>query len=176
MTGGTIDAAAAGAPVAEVDILVEDAGWGAEARWRAAIEAAVGHTLAMAGVELPETCEVSVVLSDDARVRALNRDWRDKDKPTNVLSFPGSDDLDSPLLGDVIVARETVEREAIDEGKPFEHHFAHLIVHGVLHLLGFDHLSDAEAAEMEALETEILAALGIPDPYAGTDPVGAGDH
>lgn len=160
----------------EIDILVEDDGWGDGERWRQAVTRAVTRTVALAGVELPPACEVSVVLADDARVKELNRDYRGKDKPTNVLSFPGSDDLDSPLLGDVILARETVEREAIDEAKSFEHHFGHLIVHGMLHLLGFDHLTDDEAAEMEALETEILAALDIPDPYAGTVPVGAGDH
>ena len=108
-----------------------------------------------------------VVLSDDAAVRALNRDWRGKDAPTNVLSFPAAT---SPCqaagsLGDIVIAFETVEREAQAEGKPFLHHLAHLAVHGFLHLCGYDHQQSAEAAAMEGLERAILARLDIPDPY-----------
>ncbi len=107
--------------------------------------------------------ELSVLLTDDAQIHALNRDFRGKDKPTNVLSFP----QDMPgLFGDVILARETLEREASEQGKTFEHHVAHMLVHGVLHLLGFDHLEDAEAETMEALEVRALARLGIDNPYA----------
>ena len=111
---------------------------------------------------------VDVLLTDDAAIRALNRDWRDLDKPTNVLSFP----LDSALpgeethLGDVVLALETVTREARDLAIPPDHHLCHLIVHGILHLLGYDHHLDAEATEMERLETRLLAGLGIADPHA----------
>lgn len=116
--------------------------------------------------------ELSLVLADDATVQALNRDYRGKDRPTNVLSFPAwaGDDLSIPgepvALGDVVLALETVLAEAAAHGKPPADHLAHLTVHGVLHLLGHDHEAEAEAAEMEALEVRILAGLGIPDPYA----------
>ena len=117
--------------------------------------------------------EVSVLLTDDARVRELNRVWRGVDKPTNVLSFPAREPgepwpSDGPaLLGDVAVALETVLREAAAEGKAPGDHLAHLVVHGMLHLLGHDHEADAEADAMEALEVRVLAGLGVPDPYRG---------
>lgn len=128
---------------------------------------------ALGAVDLPEgIVELSIVLADDATVQGLNRDWRGKDQPTNVLSFASLDDEDAPLvpgapllLGDVVLAFETCAAEARDQGKPLANHFGHLVVHGVLHLLGYDHLDDEEAAEMESLETTLLAALGIPDPY-----------
>jgi len=116
---------------------------------------------ALSGFEVEET-ELSVVLADDGFVQNLNRDYRDKDKPTNVLSFP----QDSPMLGDVVLAYETVKREAEEQDKAFEDHAAHLLVHGVLHLLGYDHENDEDAEEMEALEVEILNGLGIANPYA----------
>lgn len=111
--------------------------------------------------------EISIVLADDAFVRELNRQYRNIDAPTNVLSFPsGDDDGYGPcLLGDVILAYETIQLEAGAAGKPMLDHVSHLIIHGVLHLLGFDHEDEQEAAEMEALETAILARLGIADPY-----------
>jgi len=129
-----------------------------------------------AAADLPaERIEVSLLLSDDAEVRELNRDYRGQDKPTNVLSFAALD-ADSPipedgpiLLGDVIIAYETTRAEAEAEGKRFEHHVSHLVVHGVLHLLGYDHIEEDEAESMESLERSILAALGIADPY-GEDP------
>ena len=111
---------------------------------------------------------VCVVLSDDGAVRALNRDWRGKDAPTNALSFPAIPQPDHPgvrPLGDIALAFETLAREAEGERKPLADHVAHLIVHGVLHLLGHDHETEAEAGEMEALEVEALARLGIADPY-----------
>ncbi|TAN56972.1 MAG: rRNA maturation RNase YbeY [Magnetospirillum sp.] len=128
---------------------------------------------ALEAVELPDgPVELSIVLADDATVRDLNRDWRGKDVPTNVLSFASLDDGDAPLvpgapllLGDVILAWETVAAEATEQNKPLADHFSHLVVHGVLHLLGYDHADDQDADEMEALETTLLAALGIPDPY-----------
>ncbi|MEJ1159652.1 rRNA maturation RNase YbeY [Prosthecomicrobium sp. N25] len=162
-------------PVA-VDILVEAADWGSEADWRPLVEVAVAATVAAGAFEAPAGAEVSVVLTDDARIRVLNRDFRGFDKPTNVLSFPGSDEDEDlgPLLGDIVVARETAAREALDEGRPLAHHVSHLIVHGLLHLVGYDHEEEADAEAMERLETRILAGLGIPDPYAGTVPETAG--
>ncbi|PKU23389.1 rRNA maturation RNase YbeY [Telmatospirillum siberiense] len=121
----------------------------------------------------PEQVEVSLVLADDAMVQELNRQYRGQDKPTNVLSFAaldGDDEIavpDGPLmLGDVVLAFETTTREALAEGKPLADHLSHLLVHGILHLLGYDHLEEAEAEEMEGRERVILAGLGIADPYA----------
>jgi probable rRNA maturation factor len=117
---------------------------------------------------------LGIVLTDDSEQRDLNRTWRGRDSPTNVLSFALTDpDGKVPqgapvLLGDVVLAFETVAREAAEQRKILADHLAHLVVHGVLHLLGFDHESEAEAAIMEARETEILARLGVPAPYADT--------
>ncbi|HKS89611.1 MAG TPA: rRNA maturation RNase YbeY [Stellaceae bacterium] len=115
---------------------------------------------------------VGVVLTDDDEQRELNRRWRGKDAPTNVLSFAMADampPLGAPvLLGDVVLAFETVAREAAEQKKPLADHLRHLVVHGVLHLLGFDHDSEAEAAVMEAREAAILTRLGVPDPYSDT--------
>lgn len=109
----------------------------------------------------------TLALADDALVRDLNRRFRGKDRPTNVLSFPsGEPPAPGGMLGDIVLARETVEREAALDGKPFDHHLIHLVIHGMLHLLGYDHESDEEAEAMERLETAVLADLGIPDPYA----------
>lgn len=118
--------------------------------------------------------EMSIVLGDDALVQRLNRDYRGKDKPTNVLSFAFADndsepetDPDAPImLGDIVLSVDTLRREAAEQSKPFDHHLAHLVVHGVLHLLGYDHEGGAEEAEaMESLEAGILAGLSIPNPY-----------
>jgi probable rRNA maturation factor len=123
--------------------------------------------VAAARAEQREDGEVSVLFADDAVVRDLNARFRGKDKSTNVLSFPAVSAGHAPLaLGDIVLAFETVEREAEADGKPFRDHAAHLLVHGLLHLLGYDHEADDEAEDMERRETEILAALGIPDPYA----------
>lgn len=120
--------------------------------------------------------ELSILLSDDARIRVLNRDYRGEDKPTNVLSFPAGDEgaAGRPrLLGDVVLALETIRREAAAQSKPLADHLSHLTVHGLLHLLGHDHETETQATAMEAFETEILRGLGIADPYAATDePVG----
>lgn len=139
---------------------------------RCCLVAAVALGAAAATVDLPAPrLEVSILLTDDTQIQELNREYRQQDKPTNVLSFAALDE-DSPippdgpiLLGDVIVAYQTTEREARDEGKSFADHLSHLVVHGVLHLLGYDHIEDGEAEEMESLERSILAALGVPDPY-----------
>jgi probable rRNA maturation factor len=113
--------------------------------------------------------EVAVRLSVDKDVRRLNREFRGKDKPTNVLSFPAGDEArprGAPLLlGDIVIAYGTVAREAAEQGKPVRDHLLHLVVHGVLHLLGYDHVRPAAARRMETLETRILASLGISDPY-----------
>lgn len=115
--------------------------------------------------------EVSVVLTDNAAIRALNRRWRRRNKPTNVLSFPAPPAGRSALkhLGDIFIAYETTKSEAAAEGKPFHHHLVHLAVHGFLHLMGYDHDSDEAAAKMERRERRILARLDIPDPYAAHD-------
>ena len=152
-----------------IEIAVEAEAWkkmsGAEDTVRQAIEA----TVADAG---PATAEVGVVLTDDARVRDLNRNWLGNDKATNVLSFPAPEapETEARFLGDVVFAFETIRSEAEGEQKPFQRHLAHLTVHGVLHLLGFDHVRDQDAEIMEARERQILARLGIPDPYARTEP------
>jgi probable rRNA maturation factor len=114
----------------------------------------------------PES-EVTIRLVDEAESNELNLTYRGKDKPTNVLSFPfeAPPGIELPLLGDLIICRQVVEQEAAEQGKTVEAHWAHMVVHGTLHLLGYDHIEDEEAEEMEALETEIILALGYPDPY-----------
>ncbi len=120
-------------------------------------------------------CELSLVFADDETMRAVNSQWRDQNKATNVLSFPASPlrpgERPGPMLGDVIFALETVRREAADLAIPFDNHLSHLLVHGFLHLLGYDHGNDADAAEMESHETRILAMLDLSDPYENTIPV-----
>jgi probable rRNA maturation factor len=158
-----------------IDILLDrqGGGWADEAALLALagqIVSAASEALALKPAGL---CELSLVFSDDATVKSLNAQWRGKDTATNVLSFPAfplkPGDKLPPLLGDVILAFETVAREAAEEAKPFEHHVSHLILHGLLHLLGYDHETDAQAEEMEALECKILTKLAIPDPYAVID-------
>ncbi|MDI9849867.1 rRNA maturation RNase YbeY [Rhodoblastus sp. 17X3] len=118
------------------------------------------------GEDVREGAEVSFLFCDDARIRELNRQFRGKDQPTNVLSFPGPDPLDkAQFLGDIALAFETIAREAQEQGKSLEHHCRHMIVHGFLHLLGYDHEESVEAEEMEATEIRILQALGVEDPY-----------
>jgi probable rRNA maturation factor len=156
-------------PDIELDILVEAGDWPDEkvldALTRTAIDASFAEIAGYSGQS-----ELSLVFTDDAHIKELNAGWRGKDKPTNVLSFPAfkpdkTSRALSPMLGDVILALETVQREAALEDKPFEHHLSHLLVHGLLHLLGYDHETEDEADEMEALERRILAGLAIPDPY-----------
>jgi probable rRNA maturation factor len=138
------------------------AGWKA-ARPDVAALARRAARAALRGAGRPDAdAELSLVLADDATVHALNARWRKQDKPTNVLSFPGGDPV---LLGDVVLAFETVRREAVEQGKTLGDHLSHLVVHGVLHLLGFDHRKRREAEAMETLERRVLAGLGIADPY-----------
>ena len=114
-----------------------------------------------------EEAEVTVRLVDEAESRELNHTYRGKDKPTNVLSFPfeAPPGMELPLLGDLVICRQVVEAEAIEQNKPLMAHWAHMVVHGSLHLLGYDHIEDEEAEEMEQLERDILQEMGIPDPY-----------
>ena len=150
-----------------VDINVEAGDWPETLQPLA--EKVLGAALENAGFEIDGPCEISVLLTNDAAQQALNREWRGKDKPTNVLSFPAleADDAIEGLLGDISLAYETLMREADELEKPFEHHFAHLLVHGMLHVLGYDHETEDEALAMEARETDIMGLLGYPDPYDG---------
>ncbi|MDO8359974.1 MAG: rRNA maturation RNase YbeY [Devosia sp.] len=135
-------------------------------------EAAVREALKQSKAKVTGAAELSIVLTDDAEQRVLNRDWRGVDKSTNVLSFPQIEPFApvSGLIGDIILARETLVREAGEQGLSFEDHFSHLVVHGFLHLLGYDHLDEDEALAMEGLETQILASLGVADPYSDDEP------
>jgi probable rRNA maturation factor len=157
--------ATAGTPV--IDIETASPLWAQQPQAEATVRAAI----AAAALRVPAAGEVSVLLTDDAAVRVLNRNWRGIDKPTNVLSFPHqSDKVPFALLGDIAISYETVAREASAEGKPFLHHLAHLAVHGFLHLMGYDHATDSQAEAMEGLERDILARLAIADPYAELHP------
>jgi probable rRNA maturation factor len=123
-------------------------------------QAIIGAALSVAG--FTGACEVSLVLADDAFVQALNRKHRGKDAPTNILSFPQDEPF---LLGDLVLAYETVQRESEAQNKVFQDHFIHLLVHGTLHLLGYDHIKEKDAEEMEALEVSILKDMRIKNPY-----------
>lgn len=161
---------AANSSTIPVDIAIESALWAvepsAEETVRRAIAAAAETVRALPAAD----GEVSVVLTDDAALRTLNRQWRRLDQPTNVLAFPAktlrSGNGMPSLLGDIAIAYETTAREASAQDKTLPQHLAHLAVHGFLHLTGYDHDSDAAADEMERLEARILARLGVPDPYA----------
>lgn len=152
-----------------VSIEVEDDAWLALSGLEALAIASIDAALAGAGVT-DRNLVVAALFTDDASIAAINAEWRGKDKPTNVLSFPTPDDMPVPdgeprPLGDLVLAHGVITREAEEQGKTLRDHTAHLIVHGTLHLLGFDHEDDEEAEEMEALETRILKGLGISDPY-----------
>lgn len=160
----------AGALPVAIDVMVEAGDWPAETELEALVEDAVGAALAETGVDTADGTELSLVFSNDAHVRILNAGWRGKDKPTNVLSFPAfpfrRGGALPPMLGDIVLAAETVKREAALEGKAIRHHITHLVIHGFLHLLGYDHETEEDAEEMEAVERAVLARLAIPDPYA----------
>ncbi|MDT0174617.1 rRNA maturation RNase YbeY [Pantoea sp. RRHST58] len=130
-------------------------------------EAAFQRWLEAAVTPFQPESEVTIRLVDEAESHELNLTYRGKDKPTNVLSFPfeAPPGIELPLLGDLIICRQVVEQEAEEQGKSVEAHWAHMVVHGTLHLLGYDHIEDSEAEEMEGIETEIMLALGYPDPY-----------
>jgi len=165
-------------------IIVETAveGWPAD-NWTRHAERAVNAAIAVSGFDLarsPASIEISVRLTSDDEVHALNRQYRQRDKPTNVLSFPmvqpdliealANTDDGEVLLGDIVLAQGVCAAEASDKGVSLADHAAHLIVHGVLHLLGHDHMTDAEAGAMEAIEQAAMASLGLHDPYQDLEP------
>ena len=150
----------------KLEVVVRSALWQKRRGAKSIVKKAV-RTAAKAASTDP--AELAIVLTNDSTIQALNRDWRGKDQPTNVLSFPavqrGKSRPSSPYLGDIVIAYQTTAREAVAEGKPFDHHLAHLAVHGFLHLLGYDHENDRDARTMENLERRILRRLAVPDPY-----------
>ncbi len=156
----------------EIEVAIEDARWSeAVPEIDDLVACAVGAALAILPDPVAEPVEVSVLLADDETVRGLNRDWRGKDKATNVLSFPAAKQPRPPgmarPLGDVVLAYDTMLRESAEQSKPLKHHLVHLLVHGTLHLLGQDHeTGEAQAEAMESLEIAALAKLGIANPYA----------
>lgn len=159
------------------DSLIESDQWQAvetlEAVIHQAIEAASRFVRDEEAISFLPECELSLVFTDDAAIRILNADHRGKDKATNVLSFPQDEDAEifGPMLGDIVFAYETVEREAKELGLAFTDHLTHLCVHGFLHLLGYDHMETDEAEKMESVEIAILDRLGLANPYAGTVPL-----
>src|ERR1700687_3648916 len=165
-------------PITEV-LVVADC-WQSEPQAEAVIHRAIATAAEIVNAGPNKTvgeAELAVMLTDDAGIRTLNNNWRGIDKPTNVLSFPALQPTGAPgpsdaprMLGEIAIAYQTTRREADDEQRPFDHHLSHLAVHGFLHLIGYDHEKDGDAEVMEALETEILAQLGIPNPYADRDP------
>ncbi|MGX7876607.1 rRNA maturation RNase YbeY [Mesorhizobium sp. ORM6] len=159
----------AGLPLpVDIDLMVEAGIWPEEAVLLRLVDKAAAAAFAETGAT--GHSELSIVFSDDGHIQKLNAGWRGKDKPTNVLSFPAFSHVKGgplpPMLGDIVLAAETVTREAALEEKPLENHISHLVIHGLLHLMGYDHETDAEAEEMEAVERSALARLAIPDPYA----------
>jgi probable rRNA maturation factor len=164
-------------PKVQLEIIVRSARWKKHSTAKTLVRRAI---LAAAKAVSPSPGELAIVLSNDSAIRTLNRDWRGKNAPTNVLSFPvpgpppgrgragGKPRKPSPYIGDIVIAYETVAREAKAQDKPFGHHLAHLAVHGFLHLYGYDHENDRDSQKMERLERRILARLAIPDPYAST--------
>jgi probable rRNA maturation factor len=153
----------------QIDIQMQSPLWDAQPLAAQTIRAAIG---AAASILSTAGGEVSIVLTNDSAIRDLNRGWRGIDKPTNVLSFPVSSQTisgETRLLGDIVIAYETLERECDDENRIFLHHLAHLAVHGFLHLIGYDHQTDVQAEEMEGLESKIMMRLNLPDPYFARD-------
>jgi probable rRNA maturation factor len=166
-------------PIATVEIVSSCPAWGrycpnAEELAGVAARSAVKTGSATGSITNRQGVELSITLTDDSEQQQLNRHWRGLDQATNVLAFPAWEPgttapADAPLLlGDIVLAFETIAREADEQSKSFADHFSHLVVHGVLHLLGYDHATEREAAAMETLETSILATLGVADPYRGT--------
>jgi probable rRNA maturation factor len=149
----------------KIDVLIDSDHWKSAGNIRTLVRRAVAEA---ASTQSTSEAELAIVLTDDSAIRQLNRLWRGVDAPTNVLSFPAATKQaeDEPAhLGDIVLAYQTIAREARAEGKPFAHHVAHLAVHGYLHLIGFDHEHDADAETMEQAERKILRRLSIPDPY-----------
>lgn len=152
-----------------IECLVEAGGWPEAAQLEQLAEKTIGAALEELLLGDIKQSELSLLFTNDAQMQELNANWRDQNKPTNVLSFPaaiGSPGVaPGPMLGDIILGFETIDREARLENKTFDNHLTHLIVHGFLHLLGYDHQTEIEGMEMEALEQRILHRLAIPDPY-----------
>lgn len=150
------------------DVAINADGWQSEHSLRMLVDRVLEATLHVLEFDDVDS-ELSLVFTDDANIRTINSKWRHIDKATNVLSFPAfpiqPGQQPGPILGDIVIARETVQREAQEENKSFDDHLSHLIVHGLLHLTGYDHQNDEEAKQMESLERKILASLGISDPY-----------
>lgn len=152
-----------------VTIDVDDAGWAILPGLEGLTRAAAAATFAATGVA-PEDFETAILFSNDAHVAEINGQWRGKPSPTNVLSFPAPEvqpvpDGEARPLGDIVLALGVVTKEAAEQAKPLKDHVSHLIIHGLLHLLGYDHEDEAEADEMEDLERHIMKGLGFPDPY-----------
>ncbi len=158
----------------QADIAIECESWSELGDLDQIVNAALLAAAKEADIKLLDGAEISLLFCDDLRMREINHEWRGFDKPTNVLSFPAVpvDRLESaPLLGDIAIAFETVLRESQEEEKSLRDHTSHMVVHGMLHLLGYDHETDEEAEEMEGIERAALARLNIADPYAATEPV-----
>jgi probable rRNA maturation factor len=156
-----------------VDVVIESDAWQALPDAEAIVHRAIALAAAAGVMTNHPGTEVSVMLCDDATIAGLNARWRGQARPTNVLSFPAPPARTASgrrmPLGDIAIAYETVAREAREQGKPVADHLSHLVVHGLLHLLGYDHQADGEAERMERLERDILARIGIADPYASRD-------
>jgi probable rRNA maturation factor len=147
----------------KIDVLIDSDLWKNVAGVNSIARRAVAEAAAMLSTT---GAELAIVLTDDSAIRQLNRLWRGIDAATDVLSFPAGQTFDQPPhLGDIVLAYETIAREARAERKPFAHHLAHLVVHGFLHLLGYDHARDAEAEAMQSVERQVLQRLAISDPY-----------
>ncbi|WEZ84748.1 rRNA maturation RNase YbeY [Rhizobium sp. 32-5/1] len=164
----------------DIQISVEEGGWPSEDELDTLCQRVLGESAAFLKTSEKQpfpkmATEVSLVFTDDASIRTINAEWRNQDKPTNVLSFPAypltPGKRPGPMLGDIILAHETLVREAEELGKTFDEHLTHLLVHGFLHLFGYDHIESDDAERMEGLETRILASLGLSDPYGETDPI-----
>ena len=155
-----------------VEVSVECELWAALPNAENLAAQAIDKARKVTKIKLHKDAEVSVLLVDDARIRSLNAQWRSIDKATNVLTFPASAPgklASNPLLGDIVMAFETMQREARVEGKSLANHFSHLVVHGFLHLIGYDHENEGDAETMEALEIKVLAGLKIANPYSETE-------
>lgn len=154
----------------DIALEVEAGDWPAEGELEAVLQRVADACLGELNVAVLRPPELGVTFTDDDCMAELNRQWRGRAGPTNVLSFPLVELTPGaempPMLGDIVIAFETVAREAQEQEKPFIDHLAHLLVHGLLHLVGYDHMNDDEAETMEALERRILERLAIPDPYA----------
>lgn len=150
----------------KIDVVIDSRLWRKSTGIATMLRRAVAQAAAMPSIAPTQSSELAIVLTDDSAIRSLNRLWRGTDAATNVLSFPSAAARGEPAhLGDIVLAYETVAREAKTEAKPFAHHAAHLAVHGYLHLVGYDHERHSDAEKMKAMERKVLRRLAIPDPY-----------